>query len=408
MGAIRAGMKGEAVWQAVRSLSVPSGTPVGDDSGAALQVAIEDDPDDPSTYSVLGDWLQRRGDPRGELIALCLAADVQRTASPRTKPPAQVAIEKLLARHSAALLGRLARYVPDPIDPTAPPFLWRRGYIARAELAAEPARPVVPILRELLRHPSGRFLRELSVRTNGEGPEILELLAAAAPRSLRELELYGLGDLGDLGTRWEAFARLHRLSLTGRTLEVGALELPTLQRARFAASELSSTCVRSIVSAPFPRLERLELRFGSSGGNLATFEDLRPLLHRTDLPVLTHLRLHHAPYAGAIVRELVGAALARQLVVLDLSHGKFDAGDIEFLVRYKKHFAQLRELWLPLRYLRSEAQRRAMKITKSVVCDEHRPLDHLEDEVRRFAVASARLVPGSGRPARRTVRRSPN
>src|SRR5262245_25939316 len=102
-------MKDETGWQTVRSLSVPSGAPVGADSGAALQVAIEDDPDDPSTYSVLGDWLQRRGDPRGELIALCLAADVQRTASPRTKPPAQVAIEKLLTRHSSALLGRLAR-----------------------------------------------------------------------------------------------------------------------------------------------------------------------------------------------------------------------------------------------------------------------------------------------------------
>lgn len=359
-----------------------------DDREAALAAAIDDDPDDPTAYSVLGDWLQARGDPRGELIALFLAADAQRAASPRERPPAQAAIGRLLARHSGAFLGRLERYVQDPSDPTAPPFLWRRGYIARAEIVAVPPRPVAPLVRELLRHPSGRFLHELSVRTEGDGREILEDLAATVPRSLRELELYGLADLGDLGALWGSFTRLHRLSLTGRAVEVGALELPVLQRARFAAAELSASCVRSIARARLPRLERLELRFGGDGADLAGFEDLRPLLHRTDLPALTHLRLQHAPCAGAIVRELVGTPLARQLIVLDLSQGRFAPGDIETLVRHKDHFAQLRELWLPLHYLPPGDLRLAKKMTKSVVSDERRPRDYLEAEVRRYASRS--------------------
>ncbi|HSK01232.1 MAG TPA: TIGR02996 domain-containing protein [Kofleriaceae bacterium] len=359
-----------------------------DDSGASLEAAIDDDPDDPAAYSVYGDWLQRRGDPRGELIALSLAAEAQRAADPRRKPPAGTALGKLLKKHAAALLGPLARLVPDPGDPAAPPLVWRHGFIARAELAAAPDRPAAPIVAELLRHPSGRFLRELVVKSDGEGPAILELLEAAAPRSLRELDLQGLvdlGDLGDLGGLRERLARLHRLGLTARRFELGELHLPALRRARFAAAELSGSAVQAIARAPLPVLERLELRFGGSGADLATFEDLRPLLRRADLPALTHLKLRRAPYAGSIVRELVAAPLARQLVVLDLSHGSFNPADIDVLVQHKAHFAQLRELWLPLARLRDQDRRRALEMAKNVISDARGPQDHLDDEVHRYA-----------------------
>jgi uncharacterized protein (TIGR02996 family) len=357
-----------------------------DDSGASLEAAIDEDPDDPAAYSVYGDWLQRRGDVRGELIALAIAAEAQRAASPGKKPPAQTALGKLLGKHAAALLGPLARFAPAPVDPAAPPFIWRFGYIARAELAAAPGRPAAPIVRELLRHPSGRFLRDLIVKSDDEGPAIAELLEASAPRSLRELELRGLVDLGELGDLWERIERLHRLDLTARRFELGELELPALRRARFAAAELSGTCVAAIARATMPRLERLELRFGGSGADLATFEDLRPLLHRTDLPALTHLKLRRAPYAGSIVRELVASPLARQLVVLDLSHGSFNPADIDVLVRHKDRFAQLRELWLPLARLREQDRRRAMEMAKNVISDARGPQDRLDDEVHDYAV----------------------
>jgi len=356
-----------------------------EDSGAALEAAIDDDPDDPTAYSVYGDWLQRRGELRGELIALFLAAEAQGASSPRRPLPARAALRKLLSRHAAALLGPLARWVRDPGDPDAPPFVWRRGYIARAELVAAPERPVAPIVRELLLHSSGRFLRELIVKTEGEGPEVLALLEEAGPRSLRELELHGLVDLGDLGGLWARLARLHRLSLTGQRLELGELQLPALQRVRLAAAQLSSSCVQAVARASLPRLERLELRFGSSGSDLATFEDLRPLLHRGDLPALTHLKLKRAAYAGSIVRELIASPLARQLIVLDLSHGSFNPADIEVLVRHKDRFAQLRELWLPLSRLRDQDRKRAMEMAKNVISDARGPQDELDDEVHRYA-----------------------
>lgn len=356
-----------------------------DDSGASLEAAIDDDPDDPAAYSVYGDWLQRRGDPRGELIALSLAAEAQLAADPRRKPPAQAAVTRLLSKHAATLLGPLARHVREPADPAAPPFVWRRGYIARAELASAPDRPAAPILRDLLAHPSGRFLRELVVRTEDEGPAILALLEASAPRSLRDLELRALVDLGPLADLWPPLARLHRLSLTARAFEPGALALPELRRLALAAAELSGTAVRAVADAPLPHLERLELRFGGRGADLATFDDLRPLLRRTDLPALTHLRLKRAPFAGSIVRELALSPLAQKLVVLDLSHGSLNPADIEVLVRSKAAFSQLRELWLPLARLRDQDRRRALEMAKNVISDARGPQDDLDDEVYRFS-----------------------
>ena len=41
-----------------------------DPTEAALLAAIERDPEDPAPYLVYADWLQARGLPRGELIAL--------------------------------------------------------------------------------------------------------------------------------------------------------------------------------------------------------------------------------------------------------------------------------------------------------------------------------------------------
>jgi hypothetical protein len=148
--------------------------------------------------------------------------------------------------------------------------------------------------------------------------------------------------------------------------------------------------VRSIARAPLPRLERLELRFGGSGADLATFEDLRPLLRRTDLPALTHLKLKRAPYAGSIVRELAAAPLASQLVVLDLSHGSFNPADIEVLVQHKERFAQLRELWLPLARLREQDRRRALEMAKNVISDSRGPQDELDDAVREYTIRRRR------------------
>lgn len=353
---------------------------IGDATGAALETAIDDDPEDAASYGVYADWLQRRGDPRGELIALALSAETQRAANPRRKPAAQTAYDKRFAQHAGALIGRLARYDQAP---AASPFQWRYGFIGRAELTPAAARGDVPaMLDELLAHPSSRFLRELTIEWDArDAGRVLAILGARAPRSLRDLELHAYGELCDLDRISPVLERLHRLSLTARRIEVAELAAPGLRRARFRAVSLPGTTVRAIAEAPWPQLERLEIRFGSRGDDLAVFDDLRPLLARTDLPTLTHLKLRRAAFAGAILRALVGSPLAAQLAVLDLSLGSSNPADIEVLVREKAQFAHLRELWLPLYGLRDRDRQAAMSVAKHVISDARAAQDRLEDEL---------------------------
>ncbi len=63
-----------------------------------LERSIIADPYDVHAYAVLADWLQDRGDPRGELIAMQLAGK-------------QAAAQALLERHTTYFLGPLADHV---------------------------------------------------------------------------------------------------------------------------------------------------------------------------------------------------------------------------------------------------------------------------------------------------------
>ncbi len=351
---------------------------------AALEARLIEDPTDADGWLVYGDLLQKRGDPRGELIALQTAADAERAAKPRSGPRrgTQLAVTKHFAKHVAGLLGPLARHVKDVRELGAPPFLWKHGFIHRAELSSELARAAV--LDELLRHPSGRLVRELALRveTAARATEALEALARHAPPVLQELDLFARAELGDLSATWAHAPRLRRLTLTARSFDVGDLRLPELQRAKFLALSLSPGCVAAIAEAPWPALERLDLRLGSRFGIVAaTFEDLEPLLTRTDLPALTHLKIRNAPFAGAICRTLSASPLATQLQVLDLSHGTITPQDVKVLGGAKARFTQLRELWIPAAALWNDGATRLAGIATHVISDARSPLDTLEADV---------------------------
>src|SRR5688572_6495226 len=72
-----------------------------------LEEAVAAAPDDPAGYIVYGDWLQREGDPRGELIALQAA---QRTADQRTFARLKVAEHELLSKWAEHFYGDACRF----------------------------------------------------------------------------------------------------------------------------------------------------------------------------------------------------------------------------------------------------------------------------------------------------------
>ena len=89
-----------------------------------LEAAIESDPDNPAGYMVYGDWLQSRGDVRGELIALQLAGNTRAAKKLIDRFPSQFwggAADSLRAfepgsfHHQTTLLGA--------------PTTWRWGFL---------------------------------------------------------------------------------------------------------------------------------------------------------------------------------------------------------------------------------------------------------------------------------------
>lgn len=126
-----------------------------DDALTALELAIEEAPDDRGRFSVLADWYQERGDARGELIALQLAP----TRSAREA-------ELIAAQHIAASDVK-----------------WRWGFVESLRFEGN-----VPALESLLAKPACRFIRALELET-GPGDEALAWLANNAPKTLRALSL---------------------------------------------------------------------------------------------------------------------------------------------------------------------------------------------------------------------------
>ena len=299
-----------------------------------LEAAIAADPELPASYSVLADWLQSCGDVRGQVMAIAIAAE----ASGDDK-----AFPRALKKHVHDMLGPLAQYAtakkgdPDVLE-------WRFGVIYGAYLHADRQKPLDRVLGELLAHASGRFLVELALASTDRIQEAIELLAERAPTSLRALRLWNVTN-AKLGSLWPAMPQLRRLALNGRGLELGALQLPQLERFELVDSQMRAASGRTLAKAPWDALEQLRIDFGHGyvTGD-ATIDDVFELLARRDIPALRHVALVHTRYPREVVMELADSPMARQFEHLDLSNDELtDANAIE-LARRRANFPKLQTL----------------------------------------------------------------
>ncbi len=291
----------------------------------ALEAVIAAAPYDPSGYLVYADWLQARGDPRGELIALQISELTEQR-------DVEAAITALVKRHRASLYGALAagRTMPKHREP---PLIWRFGFIHRVELEREAkGRPIAPILEAVLQHPSGRLVTELVLRSDDPGDlrAALAVLVRLVPPALRVLELASRAAIGDLAAVLATASRLERLSVKVRSR-------------RRVSPGLDRDAGRSVANHVPSSVSRLELRCGTGGVEL---EDLGPLFVRADLTSLTHLRIRDARFADALVPALLAAPFARQLVVLDLGMCELTDATARLLVAHVPELPALVELWL--------------------------------------------------------------
>jgi uncharacterized protein (TIGR02996 family) len=333
----------------------------GDKRNPDLEQAILSDPYDREAYSVYADWLQGQGDPRGELIALQLAG--------KTNPA-----DELLEKHADYFWGPLAEHKTtyDGKDDAA--LTWKFGFIHAANLShnhyanEEFEGSLAEVLELLLRHPSGRFLTELTMTFNNDPNEddlqdLIDILAKKAPATLRKIVIgdfaYGGEDtemswfnVGKLGKLWKAVPKLQHLKIQGGSFTLGDLELPELKHAAFVTGGLSKASGKSIASATWPKIEHLEVWFGQDeyGGD-CTVKDVQPLLDRTDLKSLSSLALMNAQFTDELCTVLAKSKLLEQIKVLDLSKGCMTDAGAAAIAQHKDAFGHLDSLVVTENYL---------------------------------------------------------
>ena len=362
-----------------------------DARNAALEKAIEADPEDADAYMVFADWLQGEGDPRGELIAL--------HAGKKKKPA-----DKLLAQQAEYFLGPLAEHQKCYDNSGKDAFAWKNGFIHAVRLAHDHYGldyqddgklkdwdgSLAKILEQLLKHPSGRYIVELTMNYNNDPNEdtlddLIALLAKSAPKTIRRIRIgddvdqiswYNVGNLGKL---WKGVPHLRRFEIYAGSFTLGTIELPELTHAEFHTGGLAKASAKSIAAAKWPNIEHLDMWFGDDNyGGDASVKDIQPLLDRTDLKKLRYLGLRNAQFTDKLLEVLPKAKILKQLTTLDLSMGVLTDEGAKKLVEHKDAYQHLAVLDVSDTYLSKAAVKTLKGVAKKIVADDLREDDDPE------------------------------
>ncbi|AKQ67208.1 Putative cytoplasmic protein [Myxococcus hansupus] len=360
----------------------PKDTAPAPKSNPELEDAILRAPDDADGYLVYADWLQGQGDPRGELIALQHAMSRARGAEVTKLKRKVAALQK---EHEGTLLGvGLSAMVGEKALQAG----WRWGFIYSARVTspdydADADFDIVDTLSMLLQHPSGRLLRDLTLGIpdrdgDADYTRLTKVLTKWPPKALSRLFM---GDflfpdeselswvrLGNLAPVIQALPHLTELRLRGGDVRLGALELPELQRFTLESAGLPKAAWQSITSAQWPKLEHLEVWFGSENhGGRFRGKDVQPILDATGLPKLKHLGLCNVAFSDSLAPLLAKSKVLKQLETLDLSKGTLMDADAEVLAANAAAFKHLKKLDVSRNQLTSTGIKLIAKLCREVV-----------------------------------------
>lgn len=282
-----------------------------------LERAIEAAPDDPLRYAVYGDWLAQRGDPRGELIALHLVPNPDRRQRERVKA-------LLMEDGIRCLAGPLAQ--------------WRWGFVHTAALVRPPGPAGRAIaLTKLLRHPSMRFVRALTLGQEPL-PEILRELGAAAPRVLSALTLYSPRPL-ELTLVPDTLPCLEQLHLSVPEASGALPALPALHSLELSFFEWTAHSREQLFGANGSRLRRFKL---TVQGELSA----SVLLDVLSAGSLETLVIEASELGVDAVAALASAPGAARLVTLDLSRSGLTERAARRALELSRHLPRLSSLVL--------------------------------------------------------------
>lgn len=271
-----------------------------------LQAAIVDAAPHDRTAAIMvyADWLQERGDPCGEYLALCAAGQgTDREHELRT-----------------VLIGRFAS------DPRLQ-LRWSDGFLEQVDIVrsgAPPREELRDVLADLLRLPIARLLRALHSHFQ-DARSMSELLLAIGPPPM--LERLALGPRGgfdgranptsaDVRPLFDRLPRLRELELCAHTLVLGPA--PRLEVARLIG-EITDPVLCEV--AGWRALRSLYLGYCTSseyGPNAEATPTGYRLLFDDPPPQLRSLVLRVIPQLDEVCVELAASRLARQLERVEL------------------------------------------------------------------------------------------
>jgi uncharacterized protein (TIGR02996 family) len=293
---------------------------------------------DDGPFLVYADWLQTKGDPRGQLII----TQHQLAQDPGNKK-LRATERALFAEHgnyflppslAKVLAGQRKRDAAPPTE-----LVWRCGFIDRIRLARRSPRTpeLEPILAELLAHPSAQFARSITFGAVGAPDDhsyisLLATVTRARPALLEELEI---GDAaadqeaiaftraGDLSQLVNALPDLRRLAVRTGSLRFSTqLKHPHLRELALVTSELSAVNLAKVVKLAMPSLVAFELEVN---GLTLRPADLATLLANKSFASLKKLALRRTAATATLLEAIIKAPLTAGLDELDLSDG--DLGD---------------------------------------------------------------------------------
>lgn len=251
---------------------------------------------------MFADWLTEQSDPRGQLAQLQHRLTLRPAGADRAAT--EKAVREVLKQHADYLL-------PEALAAAGDRLSWRLGFIEAATLTKN-----LKQLRALLQHPSGRYLRRLTV-TSGAfaatnwGRQAAAALAADPPRGLRELDLPLPGQPVRIGEALVQLPHLRSLTLEGELI-AAPTSLTELERLTLVG-QYASGFTELLRQGHWPRLSSLTVRCGE-------LPLIAPDVFASGrkLPNLAELKLIEVPLAPAFLLALTRSSLLKRLRVLKL------------------------------------------------------------------------------------------
>lgn len=430
-----------------KTASTTGATGKGGAFNASLAKKVDANPDDNDAWVVYADWLQSQGDPRGELAVVQegLRTDPKNKAllsaekkllkdhkdaivGPLYKWLCKSGKKDIPGITTKAALDadfRESDYEAAPVR-----VKWRAGFFSEVFIA-HPGEDWTPpsarddddddegggddeesgsvdvskLVMDILSHPVGRFCTALNLGMPNAldegladfGP-VIKKLAAKGQEALGRLRTLYIGDIareecevswieiGDISKLYPSLKNLRKLTLRGGSdLKLGAINLPELRELTIITGGLDKKNVAAICAAKWPKLEKLELWFGSkSYGANTSLKDILPILDAKGFGKVKHLGLVNSELADEIAAALPKSKIIKQLEVLDLSRGTMTEAGVKSLTEGKSALANLKRLDLSHNYI-GKAEKDAFKLTSGVRTKPQRTPSEWNGEQHRYA-----------------------